>query len=40
VDALGGARTDGGVSHGVGFLFPVVFCGGSGGLAIIFGLPE
>src|SRR6266704_5631623 len=40
VDALRGARAEGGVSHGVGFLFRSAICCGSGGPAIIFGLPE
>ena len=40
VDALGGAGADGYLTHGMGFLFRVMFCANSGGLAIIFGLPE
>ena len=40
VDALGGAGADGYLTHGVGVLFRVVFCGGNGWLALIFGFPE
>src|SRR6266576_1147453 len=40
VDALGGAGADGCVSHGMGFLFRVAFCGRSDELAILFGFPE
>ena len=40
VDALGGARAKGCLTHDVNFFFRVAFCCSSGELEIILGLPE